>query len=402
MPKIFLASTSPRRKEILQSAGLSFEVLAIKVSEIPTENLMADEKIIQIARQKLDAAITLLKSSEKSDFVIICSDTEVVLDEQLLGKPRDHFHAAQTLKKLSGREHQVKTAVCVFDSKSSQILEDIETTNIQFKNLSEQQIQTYVQSGDPMDKAGSYGLQNIEKEFIEKISGAKDNVIGLPLNMTLRLLSSLEIYRSTKQSNAVILAVSKFQPAIKIQRLYRSGQIDFAENYVQEFLAKYEQLKDLPIRWHFIGHLQSNKIKQIVGKVAIIHSVDSVTLAKKIDAACASMGIIQNVLLQVNLSGEQSKGGFSKSNFEASINELRTLKNIHIIGLMTMPPLQNQAEQNNNLFNQLKQLGEQYGLHQFSMGTSHDYKVALSAGATFIRIGTALFGERKKQKEINI
>lgn len=191
-----------------------------------------------------------------------------------------------------------------------------------------------------------------------------------------------------------VLAVSKLQPIEKIRRLYQEGQKDFGENYVQEALEKIEQLKDLKIVWHLIGPLQTNKIKYLQNHFEYIHSVDSLKVAQLISSHAQKINYIQKIFLQVNLAQETTKSGFSIEDFEKEVSKIKTLPNIQIVGLMTMPPLQNQPEENRYLFQKLKVLGEKHSLPELSMGTSHDYKIALEEGATWVRLGTILFGER--------
>ena len=199
-----------------------------------------------------------------------------------------------------------------------------------------------------------------------------------------------------------ILAVSKLQSTQKIEELHSQGQVEFAENYVQEALEKLNQLARLRAHWHFIGHLQKNKIKQVVGKFELIHSVDSLELAKVIDKKSLDLGICQKILIQINLSGETTKGGFSKESFLLSIQPLMELKSISIQGLMTMPPLFADPEKARPYFRELRELRDSCQpkfpeMRQLSMGTSSDYLVAASEGATWVRLGTILFGERPKQ-----
>jgi len=199
-----------------------------------------------------------------------------------------------------------------------------------------------------------------------------------------------------------VIAVSKLQPTEKISALYELGQRDFAENYAQEGLQKIEELKDLQIRWHFIGSLQKNKVKMVVGHYDLIHSVDSLSLAEVINRKAAEMGLLQKILFQLNLSQEETKGGFDEKNFLDSLKELSKLKNLKPVGLMTMPPLQNQPEENRIYFKKLKSLLETMKTIfpeavELSMGTSSDYLVAAEEGATLVRLGTILFGERPKK-----
>lgn len=221
-------------------------------------------------------------------------------------------------------------------------------------------------------------------------------------------------------SPARILAVSKLQPPEKIRALYDQGQREFGENYVQEALGKQETLKDLKdIRWHLIGHLQKNKVKQVVGKFALIHSVDSLALAQAIDKQAALVaqsnpaGIASNatcipfrqpVLIEVNLAGEETKTGFSKQQLKDDWSTLRALQNIQICGLMTMPPLTENAEEARPYFHDLKVLQQALNsppdtsMTELSMGTSGDFRVALQEGATIVRLGTILFGERTAKR----
>ncbi len=206
----------------------------------------------------------------------------------------------------------------------------------------------------------------------------------------------LNSIKKNLKPNQKILAVSKLQPTDKIQKLYAEGQVDFGENYVQEALGKIEELKNLKIDWHLVGPLQKNKIKYLKNHFAYIHSVNSLETAQIISAQAEKINYIQKVFIQVNVSNESSKSGFTIDEFKTKWPELSQLQHIKVIGLMTMPPLQNEPEQNQPIFKALKDLADQYQLSELSMGTSHDYETALKEGATWIRLGTVLFGERIK------
>jgi pyridoxal phosphate enzyme (YggS family) len=200
-------------------------------------------------------------------------------------------------------------------------------------------------------------------------------------------------------SSARILAVSKLQDAKRIRTLHQEGQKDFGENYVQEALAKQTTLADLPLSWHFIGHLQKNKVKDIVGRFSLIHSVDSLGLAEIIDRKSAEKSMRQKILLQMNLAGEATKGGFSESDLDRDWSALKAMPNLEIAGLMTMPPLFGEVEQTRPFFKQLRKIRDRLAtelpsIRELSMGTSHDYRVAADEGATWLRLGTILFGER--------
>lgn len=204
---------------------------------------------------------------------------------------------------------------------------------------------------------------------------------------------------------AKIIAVSKKQSCEKIRQAVHLGLRDFGENYFQEVKQKSQELSDLQdeIRWHFIGRLQKNKISGLVGLVDCIHSVDSSEALRKIDRVASERGLCQKVLLQIRLGEEDSKGGFDWQKLLQEWSELGELKSVSVCGLMTLPPLGDTPEESRVYFrelaNQLKQLRtladlDRHPLTELSMGTSFDYTVALEEGATMIRVGTALFGER--------
>lgn len=197
--------------------------------------------------------------------------------------------------------------------------------------------------------------------------------------------------------NQNLLAVSKLQPIEKIRHLYSEGQVHFGENYIQESLEKIENLKDLKIIWHLIGPIQKNKVKFLKNNFEYIHSVDSIELARLISKKSAEINWVQKIFLQINLSEEVSKSGFTETEVLSHWPELSQLSNLKIVGLMTMPPLQNESEENRIYFKKCLTLGHKLNLSEFSMGTSHDYQVALSEGSTWIRLGTVLFGERRTQ-----
>lgn len=205
-----------------------------------------------------------------------------------------------------------------------------------------------------------------------------------------------QIAEAASSQKVQLIAVSKNQSIDQIKSLYQDGQRLFAENYVQESLQKIEQLKDLDIEWHFIGHLQTNKVKYVIGHFELIHSVDSIKLLEALQKAAQKKNIVQKVLLQVNFSQESTKEGFDPSLILPLVSTLNQYPNIQILGLMTMPPLVENPEDNRIYFQQAKKLLNQTGWIHLSMGTSHDYTVAIEEGATLIRLGAVLFGERKK------
>lgn len=211
--------------------------------------------------------------------------------------------------------------------------------------------------------------------------------------------------RSTVASaNICVVGVSKLQPEAKIKEALTLGITDFGENYVQEFTEKMETLQSEKINWHFIGALQTNKAKFIVGKVKLIHTVDRLNLAETLSRIASEQNLVQDLLIQVNVSGEESKGGVSLDEAVRFAADIMTLPGLGIRGLMTMPPGTANAEDSRVCFRKLRQL--QKGLNDttfrhkpldvLSMGTSQDYEVAVEEGATHIRVGSSLFGERHK------
>lgn len=181
MHRMILASASPRRKELLRKVTPHFQILPLKISEIPDENLNVDEQILQIARRKSRAAVAEVQDSLATPFVVLSADTEVVLEGRTLGKPASAEDAIRTLLRLSARSHEVKTALVLFDSVTREEISHLETTRIRFRALTETEIRAYVATGDPLDKAGSYGIQGKARDFVERIDGDFDNVVGLPV-----------------------------------------------------------------------------------------------------------------------------------------------------------------------------------------------------------------------------
>ena len=195
-----------------------------------------------------------------------------------------------------------------------------------------------------------------------------------------------------------IVAVSKQQPLDAILNVYRSGCLDFAENRVDEALVKIlEAPKE--IRWHFIGTLQKNKVSKVIGHYQLIHSVDSIELAKKISMSSEALNLKTNILLQVNTSGELSKHGFSIDSCLANIEELLGLNGIKIQGLMTMAPFVEDEKIIRSCFSKLRELRDEINqkvdqsqkLVHLSMGMTNDYPLAIAEGATLLRIGSKIF-----------
>ncbi|MGN0132894.1 MAG: YggS family pyridoxal phosphate-dependent enzyme [Lachnospiraceae bacterium] len=208
--------------------------------------------------------------------------------------------------------------------------------------------------------------------------------------------------KSGRDADAVTLvAVSKTKPISMLEEIYDHGCRNFGENYVQELVEKYEKMpKD--IKWHMIGHLQRNKVKYIVDKVAMIHSVDSLRLAQEISKEALKKKVEVDILIEVNVAMEESKFGTNTSETIQLVEEISKLPGIHIKGLMTSAPYVENPEENRQYFAQLRQLSvdisakniDNVSMDMLSMGMTGDYEVAVSEGATLVRVGTGIFGER--------
>lgn len=203
------------------------------------------------------------------------------------------------------------------------------------------------------------------------------------------------------RSEVKLIAVSKTKPVEMLQEIYDAGMRDFGENKPQEIKEKYPQLP-ADIRWHMIGHLQRNKIKYIIDKVCMIHSVESVRLAEAIQEEAAKRNIVMPVLVEVNAAKEASKYGIMPEEAEAFVREISILPNIHVNGLMTIAPFTENPEDNRIYFRCLKKLSvdiqkkniDNVTMCDLSMGMTGDYEVAIEEGATMVRVGTGIFGER--------
>jgi septum formation protein len=192
MYQLILASESPRRRQLLQTAGFVFDVHPVKVSEIPDKNLNIDEQILDIAGRKAKVAFSQLKTTSHKDFLVLTADTMVVYHTQTLGKPRDQDEAYEFLKLLSGKIHEVKTGLYLVESLGGKTVSHIETSRVNFRNLTDDEIWTYIQSGEPMDKAGAYAIQGLGGKFVEQFTGEYDNVVGLPVKAFENVLATMK------------------------------------------------------------------------------------------------------------------------------------------------------------------------------------------------------------------
>lgn len=204
-----------------------------------------------------------------------------------------------------------------------------------------------------------------------------------------------------KREEVTLISVSKTKPVPMLEEAYNWGSRDFGENKVQEITEKYPVLpKD--INWHLIGHLQRNKVKYIVDKVKLIHSVDSLRLAEQIENECVKKNVEMDILIEVNVAEEESKFGMKTSEVIEMVKKISVFPHVHIKGLMTIAPYTDNPETNRQYFRQLKQLSvdikekniDNVTMDCLSMGMTGDYEVAIEEGATLVRVGTGIFGER--------
>lgn len=203
------------------------------------------------------------------------------------------------------------------------------------------------------------------------------------------------------RENVTLISVSKTKPLSMLMEAYEAGSRDFGENKVQELLDKLPKMPE-DVRWHMIGHLQRNKVKYIVGKVHMIHSVDSLRLAEEISKEAVKQKTEVNILLEVNVAGEESKFGVTPEETESLVLAVSKLPGIRICGLMTIAPFVENAEDNRQYFRKIRQLSvdierkniDNVSMNVLSMGMTGDYSVAVEEGATYVRVGTAIFGER--------
>ena len=227
--------------------------------------------------------------------------------------------------------------------------------------------------------------------------------------MLLNNLQKVEknIQEACKRANRAreeitLIAVSKTKPVSMLQDIYELGIRDFGENKVQELSEKYPQMPQ-DMNWHLIGHLQTNKVKQVLDKACLIHSVDSIRLAEAIEKEAAKKNLIVNILLEVNVAEEESKFGFKVDEVVPAIRRIASFQHIKIKGLMTIAPFVENPEENRSVFAQLKKLSvdiaaeniDNVSVDILSMGMTNDYQVAIEEGATMVRVGTGIFGERE-------
>lgn len=209
-------------------------------------------------------------------------------------------------------------------------------------------------------------------------------------------------YSGRSSSEVKLVAVTKMAAVDKIKQALDCGLHDFGENRVQDFLVKYEKISE-DVQWHLIGHLQRNKAKYLVGKVEMIHSLDRLPLARLLDRLSEEQGYPWQVLVQVNVSGEETKYGLSSEELPAFLDAVQDLRGVNVCGLMTIAPYEEDPERVRPVFRGLRLLRDKMAqtrpkldLHHLSMGMTNDYEIAVEEGATLVRVGSAIFGDSDK------
>lgn len=210
-----------------------------------------------------------------------------------------------------------------------------------------------------------------------------------------------------KREDITLIAVSKTKPLEDVEQVKNCGIIEFGENKVQELVDKFEHISS-PVHWHMIGHLQRNKVKYLMGKVVLIHSVDSLRLAEQIDKESKKANCVTDILVEVNIAREESKFGLFKEDVVPFLEQISKLKHIHVRGFMTSAPFVTDPEENRIYFQELFQLFvdirrkniDNIDMDILSMGMTNDFEVAIEEGATMVRIGTAIFGNRNYEIEV--
>ena len=235
----------------------------------------------------------------------------------------------------------------------------------------------------------------------DNISSIRENIIVVNENIDNACKTV-----GRNREDITLIAVSKTKPVEMLLEAYEAGVRDFGENYIQELVDKIPQLPS-DVRWHMIGHLQRNKVKYIIDKVSMIHSVDSLRLAEEISAQAIKKNVEVDILVEVNVAQEESKFGTFSADAVLLVEEISKLPGIHVRGLMTIAPFVEDAEENREYFRKLKQLSvdiaakniDNISMNVLSMGMTGDYVVAVEEGASCVRVGTGIFGERNYNKD---
>ena len=426
---LVLASASPRRRALLAAAGIPAEVVPADIDETARAGEGPADLVERLAREKSETI-----ARDRPDAIVLGADTIVVLDGEILGKPRDAAHAIELLSRLAGETHTVVTGVAVATGGGRSVETTRVETRVRLRPADAAEIAAYVATGEPLDKAGAYALQGEGGRFVSAVDGSRTNVIGLPMDEALALLAACggaspgrefgvaarlaeteeriraAAVRAGRSRDAITLVgVSKRHPPGAIVAGSFAGLRHFGENFAQELRDKAEATRALLAdtglpepRWHFIGRLQRNKARVVAPLCHCVETVDSAALARELDRRVAGSepgNRRLGVLVQVDVSEEPQKGGVAPGDLAALLETVGALGHLDLRGLMAIPAARATAEAMRPAFARLRELRDTHGgpaaLPELSMGMSSDYEVAIEEGATIIRVGTAIFGPRE-------
>ncbi len=414
--RFVLGSGSPRRRAMLAGAGVTAPVQTADIDETPATGEGPLDFTARMAREKAAAV------AAKRGLPALGCDTTVIVDGEILGKPVDDDDAVAMLRRLSGRSHEVISAWAIADRGGIRRVGH-SVTVVRFRPATQAQIEAYVATGEPRDKAGAYGIQDQGMRLVEGYEGDYLTVVGMPLGQVLAglvaegllpappsaLAGRLMVLRGRiaagcdaagRDPGAVTLVgASKAQPLALLKDALAAGVRDLGESYVQDWLEKAAALAGLdpaPV-WHFIGRVQRNKAKHIA-EADLVHGVYAARTAEALGRRARAAGRVLPILIQVDLAGEASKGGVAPDGLPALLDDIAGVDGVRVDGLMTLPPQEGLAGARAR-FAELRALRDglataERPLPLLSMGMSGDFDAAVAEGATHVRVGTALFGPR--------
>lgn len=425
--RVVLASGSPRRREILARITYPFEVRPADLDESRRDGEAPHDYVSRLAAEKAMAI-----ARQNRDAVVLGADTTVALGDEILGKPVDATDAARMLARLSDTRHRVLSAVAI--ARQGEIATAFVTTSeVIFRPIGAAEIDAYVATTEPLDKAGGYAVQGGAGKFVRGVEGSVTGVIGLPLEETreamralgvseaegllpaegialrLRAVSGEIAARAVTCGRAPdgvrLVTVTKGHPPEGLAAALEAGAADVGENYVQEARDKREALGAGGARWHLIGPLQRNKAGIAADVFDCVHTVDrpeiAAALARRRDASRPPL----DVLLQVNVARDPAKSGVLPEAVAPLLREVSTHERIRVVGLMTIGRAAADRAAAAAAFAELRALrdrlrdGGHPELTELSMGMSGDYDAAIEQGATLLRLGTAILGPRPPRQE---
>lgn len=420
--KVVLASGSPRRREILARIAYPFDIRPADLDESRLPGEAARDYVSRLAREK-----ALAIAGAERDALVLGSDTAVVLGNDILGKPADPGDAERMLGALSGRRHQVMSGVAIV--RGDRVEHSFVTsTDVDFRDLGEDEIRRYVSTGEPLDKAGAYAVQGEAGRFVGRVEGSVTGVIGLPFEETRDALWSLGVakdpgalpaeavalrFRAVRGEIAAravasgrphdsvrLITVTKGHPAAGMAAAVAAGATDVGENYVQEARAKRDEVGDGGARWHLIGPLQRNKAGVAAEIFDAVHTIERVETARALARRRPEGRQPADLLLQVNVARDPAKAGVTPEESPELARAVAEIEGVRLTGLMTIGRADAQGTAAAGTFAELRELRDRLRadghdeLAELSMGMSGDYDAAIDEGATLVRLGTAILGTR--------